>query len=375
MKKLLLFLCIWFMIITISLNNLIAQEQYQLIWSDEFDGTELSTAKWGYQIGTGESEGLPHGWGNNELQYYRSENVRVEDGIMHFDIKNESYGGSDYTSARVRTKGKLDFTYGKIEARIQFPYGQGFWSAFWMLPTNSEYGVWAASGEIDICEVVNEADEIHGTLHYGGTWPANQQNGKTRNIANGSYADTFHVYGIEWEEKEMRWYCDGEQYGKLTNWYSSGGAFPKPFDKDFHILLNVAVGGNWPGNPNSSTVFPQVMKVDWVRVYQKGAATGLPGKKESIPQNIHLEQNYPNPFNPNTIIRFSLPQSEQVELFIYNALGQVQKILFKGDLSAGVQTFAWDGTDLFNKDVPSGIYYYTLKSSFFSKTKKMILMR
>ena len=137
-----------------------------------------------------------------------------------------------------------------------------------MLPTDSVYGAWAASGEIDIMELVgHEPARVHGTLHYGGEAPANEYTGDWYQLGSGIFADDFHVFALEWEEGEIRWYVDGEHYQTQTDWYSTGDPYPAPFDEEFHLVMNVAVGGNWPGPPNLSTPFPQTLEVDWVRVY------------------------------------------------------------------------------------------------------------
>lgn len=248
--------------------------QGTLVWSDEFNGSTLNTNNWEPMIGNGQLYGIP-GWGNNELQYYtdRPENVYVADGYLHIVARRERFAGYNYTSARLRTLGKRDFRYGRFEARIKLAQGgQGIWPAFWMLPTGSPYGGWAASGEIDIMEAVGVPTTIHGTIHHGGAWPRNVQNGGSYNIGI-NFADAFHVYAIEWEEDEIRWYLDGVQYFSVDSdtWYSENedGNNRAPFDTPFHFLLNMAVGGNWPGNPNAGTPFPQVMQVDWVRVYDQ----------------------------------------------------------------------------------------------------------
>jgi hypothetical protein len=238
---------------------------YELVWSDEFDGTQLNTANWSYQIMSG--------GGNNEWQYYTSRPVNswVANGILTIQALKEDYYAEGqtfhYTSARLQTADKQDFLYGKLEARIKLPKGQGIWPAFWMMPTDSVYGGWAASGEIDIVESIGQADTIYGTNHFGGPWPDNTFLGGSYSDGT-DYSQAFHVYGIEWEPNVFRWYLDGHLYYTLTSWWSSAGAYPAPFDQRFHFLLNVAVGGNWPGYPDATTVFPQQMQIDYVRVYQ-----------------------------------------------------------------------------------------------------------
>jgi len=244
---------------------------WRLVWQDEFNGSTIDGTKWGFEVNGG-------GGGNNELQYYtaRAENASVANGVLSIKALKERFcstdGCRDYTSARLRTLNKGDWLYGRIEARIKLPGGQGLWPAFWMLPSDSVYGGWAASGEIDIMEAVNAGaaggNTVYGTLHYGGSWPNNTNSGKPF-VPASSILNDFHVYAVEWEAGVIRHYVDGTLYNTQTQWWSSGGAFPAPFDKRFHILLNVAVGGNWPGAPNGATTFPQRMDVDYVRVYQR----------------------------------------------------------------------------------------------------------
>jgi beta-glucanase (GH16 family) len=247
---------------------------YHLAWSDEFDLPMINSANWTHQImGDG---------GNQELQYYTSRpvNSRVENGHLVIEARREDYqvGGQTYkfTSARLRTAGKQDFLYGKIEARIKLPKGAGMWPAFWMMPTDSVYGGWAASGEIDIMESANDMYIIGGTIHYGGASPNNVYSGTI--YSNGmDFSADYHIYSIEWEPTVMRWYVDGGiPYFTKTNWWTGSktdnGTFPAPFNQRFHILLNLAVGGTYTGIynwQNVTTNLPQQMLIDWVRVYQK----------------------------------------------------------------------------------------------------------
>jgi beta-glucanase (GH16 family) len=242
--------------------------QYALVWHDEFDGASLDPTKWEAQVGNG----CPSlcGWGNNELQHYRAENAVVANGVLSLVARREAFGGAQYTSARLRTKLRGDWRYGRFEVRAKVPTGRGFWPAFWLLPTDDVYGTWAASGEIDVLEVVgHEPQRVHGTLHYGGTWPANNSSSASFVLPGGStFADDFHVFAAEWEPGQVRWYVDGVQYAARSAWWSAGGPYPAPFDQRFHVLLNLAVGGDWPGAPTAATVFPQAFEVDYVRVYQ-----------------------------------------------------------------------------------------------------------
>lgn len=242
---------------------------WQLVWNDEFNGSSIDTRKWEHEVNA-------EGGGNNELQYYtaRPENSYIDSGNLVIRAMKETYTGPEgtreYTSARLRTKGKGDWKYGRFEIRAKLPFGQGLWPAIWMLPTDWVYGGWAASGEIDIMELLGqEPNKVYGTLHYGGEWPDNKHTGSSYTLPNGTFSDDFHLFVLEWDTTAFRWYVDGIPYQTQTQWYSSGGAYPAPFDQRFHLLLNVAVGGNWPGNPDDTTTFPQMMVIDYVRVYQK----------------------------------------------------------------------------------------------------------
>ncbi len=248
-------------------RDIAPDSSWTLVWSDEFEGSELDLEKWSVQTGDGCDQNLC-GWGNNELQWYQADNIEVSGGYLTITARQESAGGRAYTSARIRTKGMGDWTYGRIDVRARLPTGRGLWPAIWMLPTENRYGGWAASGEIDIVELVgHEPDRVHGTLHYGGEWPDNVYSGAPFVLSSGSFADRFHTFTLEWEEGEFRWYVDGRHYQTQTEWFSAGQPFPAPFDQPFHLLLNVAVGGDWPGSPDARTTFPQSMVVEYVRVY------------------------------------------------------------------------------------------------------------
>ncbi|MDE2996928.1 MAG: glycoside hydrolase family 16 protein [Bacteroidota bacterium] len=248
-------------------NTIPTPEGWTLVWNDEFDGTSIATNKWTHDVNA-------NGGGNNELQYYtkRDLNSRVENGILILEAHDETFTGPEgtrqYTSAKILSRGKGDWAYGRFDIRAKLPTGQGIWPAIWMMPSHSDYGGWAASGEIDIMEIIGSApDRLHGTIHFGGSWPRNVSAGAHTDLPTRSLHEDFHVYTIEWKEGEIRWFIDGVQYGRQTEWYTLGHAYPAPFDKPFYLIMNVAVGGNWPGSPDASTAFPQRMEVDYVRVY------------------------------------------------------------------------------------------------------------
>jgi len=262
-----------------------ADAGWNLVWQDEFNGTSLDLSKWSYQEGTGQDVGLTD-WGNNELESYSKNNVSVQNGELIIQAKREVKDGKNYTSGRINTKGKFSKTYGRIEAAITLPQGQGLWPAFWMLPAQDKYGKWAASGEIDIMEARGrETNKVDGTIHYGGTWPNNQYKTAKYTFAQGQSIAQKHVYAVEWEKNEIRWYVDGTLYHRETEWNSSGAAYPAPFDQDFYILFNLAVGGGYDSNiqPDNSVVMPAKMKVDYVRVYNKaGSVTPTPTTSSNL---------------------------------------------------------------------------------------------
>ncbi|MEM6926057.1 MAG: glycoside hydrolase family 16 protein [Myxococcota bacterium] len=240
-----------------------------LVWSDEFDGETLDPETWFFETGDGSQYGIP-GWGNGEFQWYLPDSSELVDGQLVITARRESAGGLDYTSGRLHTRDRFAVRYGRIEARMRLPAGQGVWPAFWLLPQDDVYGGWAASGEIDIMEAINlegtGGNEVHGTLHYGGSWPDNTFTGQGYAVPTSASTD-FHVYAIEWDETEFRWYVDDVLYSTQNTWYSSNGAFPAPFDQPFYILFNVAIGGAWPGPPSADLALPVTMDVDYVRVY------------------------------------------------------------------------------------------------------------
>ncbi|MGB5630384.1 MAG: glycoside hydrolase family 16 protein, partial [Woeseiaceae bacterium] len=265
--------------LTVATNDEVSPgDTLTLVWSDEFDGGALDPEVWFFETGDGSEYGIP-GWGNNELQFYLPDSAQLENGLLTITAREQQVETFEFTSARINTRDRFAFQYGRIEARMRLPGGQGLWPAFWLLPQDSPYGTWAASGEIDIMEAINlggsGGNTVYGTIHFGGESPANLSSGQSTLVSTDATAD-FHTYAIEWDATEIRWYVDDVLYHMENNWSSTAGDFPAPFDQPFHILFNVAVGGNWPGSPDASTVFPVTMEVDWVRVYS-GEAPGSGG--------------------------------------------------------------------------------------------------
>lgn len=264
-KVLSILLVVAFLVSLLSGTNASAATNWTQVWSDEFNGTSLDTSNWTNEIGTGSG-----GWGNNELQYYtnRSENLQVTGGNLVITARKESYGGMNYTSARIKTQGLRNFTYGKIEARIKMPTGQGLWPAFWMLGSNINTVSWPYCGEIDIMERVNNNAFVNGTVH----WDANGY-ASYGNVSGNIDFSQFHVYSIEWDANYIRWFVDGIKYNEI--YIANGTGNTEEFQRPFFILFNLAVGGNWPGSPNSSTPFPAQMLVDYVRVSQPTSSPNI----------------------------------------------------------------------------------------------------
>lgn len=225
---------------------------YQLVWSDEFNGSSINTSVWNFETGG-------NGWGNNEQEYYQAANAAIENGNLVITAKKETVGSKPYTSSRMTTQGKKEFQYGKIEARIKLPVGQGLWPAFWMLGSNINTVSWPRSGETDIMEHINADSLIYGTLHWDNN--GHVQKGDTLRSTPSDY----HVYGVQWDASNIQFYVDSTVYGKIDITTNSTEEFHQPF----FILLNLAVGGNWPGQTIDDKLIPAKMYVDWVRVYQK----------------------------------------------------------------------------------------------------------
>jgi beta-glucanase (GH16 family) len=277
--------------------------EWKLTWSDEFDGNEIDRSKWDFDLGNGfynyEAKQWISGWGNDELQYYtrERENAFVQDGMLHIRAIKESMHGCGYTSARLKSRKRdgsplFSQRYGRFEFRAKLPVGQALWPALWMLPQADKYGPWASSGEIDVLEARGqEPARVLGTLHYGTRWPGNVHSGKTYVLPDEKTIAGFHVYALEWEPGEMRWFVDGKEFARQTFWWSSsktaeGGrgsapkteadlnSWPAPFDQPFYIVMNLAIGGKEWGKPDETTPFPAEMVIDYVRVYEKPAGYG-----------------------------------------------------------------------------------------------------
>jgi beta-glucanase (GH16 family) len=311
-----------------------------------------------------------NGGGNNELEYYssRSQNSYIDSGSLVIKALKESYSGKQYTSARMHTKDS--WQYGKIEARIKLPFGQGIWPAFWMLGSNLSSVGWPACGEIDIMEMIggtmtsNGGDgRVFGTAHWSNNG-SHAQYGLNYALASGKLSDDFHTYWILWDADQIRWFIDSHLYCTLSL-NSSLAAFRDPF----FIIINLAVGGNWPGSPDASTVFPQTMQIDYIRVYQP-VTTSIYTESGPV-REFSLSQNYPNPFNPATTIKFTIPSDGLTTVTIFNAIGKEIASLVNEELKAG----EYHQVHFNGQNFASGLYFYRLQSGNFIETKKMILMK
>jgi beta-glucanase (GH16 family) len=284
---------------------------WQLVWHDEFEGDRVDTTKWDFDIGNGFFDYKSHrwiaGWGNEELQYYTREphNVFVKDGALTIRAVKESLHGCGYTSARLKSRrgdGSALFAqcYGRFEFRAKVPWGKGLWPALWLLPQDDRYGGWAASGEIDVMEIVGDRPhEVLNSLHFGSTYPRRSLLTHLHALPNGGSVADWHVYSVEWEPGEIRFYVDGLHTSTRNHWWSCSKTqdgvgvepkrsadlqpWPAPFDQPFYLLMNVAVGGNFPGVPEPSTHFPAELVVDYARVYHRVGGYGVvkprgPGK-------------------------------------------------------------------------------------------------
>ena len=236
-----------------------------LIWSDEFEADKLNEEFWTYEIGNGN-----WGWGNNELEFYKKENTSLVDGFLVIEALKESFNGFDYTSSRLITKDKFEFKYGRVDIRAVVPEGQGIWPALWMLGANISDVSWPRCGEIDIMELVgHEPSKVHATVHYANSNGDHMPpQGASTSLSGGKkFSQNFHVFSLVWEEDSMKFYLDDNLYFSASR-QTLGTQNPYPFNDPFFFIFNVAVGGNWPGSPDASTVFPQHMIVDYVRVFQ-----------------------------------------------------------------------------------------------------------
>lgn len=295
MRKHLLYIFFIFLVFAVQ-----AQKNV-LLWSDEFNGSTINSTYWGFDIGNGNN-----GWGNQELQYYtsRTENAKVSNGNLIITAKKENYSGYSYTSARLVTRSKISWKYGRIEVRANIPAGRGIWPAIWMLPDQWNYGDggWPDNGEIDIMEYVGfNPGVIYGSLHnhtnYGG-------NSITQTISISGVEDSFHVFALEWSEEKIDLYVDDSKY--FTYYNPNTGWENWPFNKEFYLILNIAVGGTWGGQQGvDDSIFPQTFEIDYIRVYGSQSTDSVSIEKAWVDTkrreiNLDFNESMSPPQNENT---------------------------------------------------------------------------
>jgi len=326
--------------------------QNQLVWSDEFDGSTVNTNYWNFDIGTGAG-----GWGNNESQYYtsRPENVKVENGKLVITALLENYGGKSYTSARLNTKTKINWKYGRIEMKAKLPKGKGTWPAFWMLPEQQLYGTnyWPDNGEIDIMEYVGyQPGVIHGSVHTHQNYAGNSI---TRTITYSGVEDDFHVYAIEWASDMIKFYVDSYYYG---NYYRSGQSWNYwPFDQNFFLLINLAIGGNWGGAQGiDNTIFPQTYEIDYIRVY----SLSTDAKTVDFNNDISV---FPNPTSDKLYLNVQNAGNFEYQVIVYDLMGKVviPQSTYHGNKSL---------IDL--HELKAGLYFLNVRMDNESRTFKIV---
>lgn len=288
--------------LTLLKRNLLSDTK-QPVWRDEFDGNSLDRTKWSYELGNWKLDAngnyITNGWGNNEQEFYTDSNAAVHDGILTIAARKEHYsdavqGEYEYTSARLSTQHLFSACGGRIEVRARCDAGKSLWPAIWMLPEDSVYGGWAASGEIDIMEGWGSTPEkICGTIHFGDVWPNNTYLTNNYTFPAGDSAENWHIYAVEWERGEIRWYVDDTLYSTQTDWFSANHANPAPFDQNFYLILNLAVGGHFDGvdgiyaDPSVFADGERHFDIDYVRVYDQGAFSPTP--VTSLPLEAYIE--------------------------------------------------------------------------------------
>ncbi|MBO4877734.1 MAG: glycoside hydrolase family 16 protein [Ruminococcus sp.] len=281
------------------------KEGYTLIWSDEFDGTALNMDNWSFELGNWKTDDkgnyVTNGWGNNEQEFYTDSNSTVNNGVLTIAARKENYtdpvqGSYEYTSARLSSQYKFSTCGGRIEVRARCDSGKSLWPAIWMLPEDSVYGGWAASGEIDIMEGWGSTPEkICGTIHFGDVWPGNTYLTNDYIFPAGDSTGNWHTYSVEWDSNEMRWYVDDTLYSTQSEWYSVNRAYPAPFDQNFYILLNLAVGGHFDGidgiyaEPATFADGEKHFDIDYVRVYRKDGSEFTPTAQTSAALSLYRE--------------------------------------------------------------------------------------
>jgi beta-glucanase (GH16 family) len=326
---------------------------WKLVWSDEFNGDSVDNSKWGLELQEGD-----HG---STSYTSRPQNLFVANGCMALQAQKESYGGQPYTSSQVSTRNKASWCYCRIDVRAKLPAGKGMWPAIWLMPVQSAYGGWPSSGEIDIMENLGANTRLdYTTIHFG---PNNQSLQKTCTApATATLSDSFHVYTMIWDSLSFNFYLDSINYGTMNQWAPSNVAYPKPFDKSFFLILDLAIGGSWGGLPDTNTVFPQSMLVDWVHVYQRGVLSVLP-RATRIPLESDLSMAI-----SGRILNYALKSNARVTLALYDARGRRILSIIDGDRSQGKYSI-----DLAAYRLAKGVYICNLETSVGSAMRQIVV--
>ncbi len=316
---------------------------WNLVWSDEFNGTSLDTTKWGLEL----NEGDP-GIG---VFTNRPQNLSVSTGCLVLQAQKENYNGKQYTCTQISSKNKASWLYCRVDVRAKLSHGQGLWPAIWMMPQARPYGGWPTCGEVDNMENLgNEPRAIHTTIHFGDT---NQAIGYMYNLPASakSFPDTFHVFTMIWDTGSFAWYIDSVHYTTMNKWSPDNLVYPKPFDQPLFLIFDLAVGG-WAGSPDSTTAFPQKMQVDWVRVYQRHGATGLliPSRTPSQESDICVTAS-------GKVLRFDLKRAAPVSIALYDGAGRKVVSLVNEYRATGKHSL-----DLASCGVRSGLYLCSMES-------------
>ncbi len=326
---------------------------WNLVWSDEFDGNAVDNSKWGLELQEGD-----HG---STSYSSRPQNLFVANGCLALQAQKENYNGQPYSSSQVSTRNKASWCYCRIDVRAKLPAGKGMWPAIWLMPVQSAYGGWPSSGEIDIMENLGANTRLdYTTIHFGS---GNQSLQKTTNApANATLSDSFHVYTMIWDSLSFTFYLDSNNYGTISQWSPNNVSFPKPFDKQFFLILDLVVGGNWGGMPDNNTVFPQSMLVDWVHVYKRGASPVLP---HAAP--IKFERDLFVSVS-GSVLNYALKSNAHVTLSLYDSRGRKILSVINGDRSLGTYRI-----DLASYRLAKGIYMCTLETSIGSAMRQIVV--
>lgn len=311
-------------------------KDYVLVWSDEFDGNCLNMDKWSYELGNWKLDAngnyITNGWGNNEQQFYTENNVSVNDGIMTIAARHENYtdsvqGNYEYTSSRLSTQYKFSTCGGRIEVRSRCDSGKSLWPAIWMLPEDSVYGTWAASGEIDIMEGWGSSPEkVCGTIHFGDVWPNNTYLTENYFFPENDSTENWHTYAIEWNRDHICWYVDDKLYSTQKDWYSTNREFPAPFDQNFYIILNLAVGGHFDGvngiygEPATFEDGEKHFDIDYVRVYRDKNSDFKPSIITSSALDSYIEGSTATMKNTDGATVFDIENTGSLEYAVMGLL-------------------------------------------------------